>query len=191
MGMVYFLRAEDKDLFKVGITVNDLGQRIASIQTGCPYHLRVYGQINTPFYRNLEREIHQEWSDKRRRGEWFAVTAAEVDALLSRHGVTHNPPFVQLDNGKAQYLYDPESSRLYMRMKDIKRKVSDLYMATLLAATSHIIGVDGDSWIDFDVIIQDLDGDREMVEWKGALIQEAKGFMSDRRETRPLRKVQL
>jgi hypothetical protein len=175
MGIVYFLRAEDKDLFKVGITRNEIWRRIASIQTGCPYELQLYGRIDLPTFQSVERAIHEEWKDRRRRGEWFAVTPDEVNEMLTRHGGQIVPRVVHLTTDRAEYVYDRDAAKLYIRMIDIRRRVSDFYAMTLMA-TGKVISVNGELYADFDLLIDDLKGDTEMVEWRDKLIHDAVVF---------------
>jgi len=178
MGTVYFLRAENKDLFKVGVTRNELSRRIAGIQTGCPYQLHLYGRIDLPTFQSIERAIHDEWKDKRRRGEWFAATAAEVNEVLTRYGGQIVPQVVHLTTDRAEYIYDRDAAKLYIRIADIRRRVSDFY-ATTLVASGRLISVEGELYADFDLLIDDLKGDQEMVAWREKLIKDAISFEID------------
>jgi hypothetical protein len=69
---------------KIGIA-NDPGQRLATLQSGCPLSLKLRYVSGIRFSRTTARELeriaHLALSERRLRGEWFGVdpeTAAKV-----------------------------------------------------------------------------------------------------------------
>jgi len=176
MGIVYFLRAENKDLFKVGITRNDVDKRIGSIQTTCPYELHLYGSVESPAYQAIEREIHQEWKDRRRRGEWFTVGADDVNEMIRRYGGGQSPPLVMLDTDRAEYAYDPESGTLYIRVADVAKR-NKLYAIGLLSLNSTVY-IGGLPYADFSVLMEEWGADDEDRAWREKIVSIAQSHIA-------------
>lgn len=80
---VYFLSCEDHPLVKIGSTTG-LADRIADLQQGCPYELRLLVAIEGDI--TLEKKLHLQFGMHRVRGEWFRLDGglrALIDALLA------------------------------------------------------------------------------------------------------------
>ena len=77
-GYVYFVLVVSGDPFvKVGYSEEQWpAQRVAQLQTGCPYELKLMGIIRPKgqIAKSLEAEIHEDLASDRIRGEWFEVT---------------------------------------------------------------------------------------------------------------------
>jgi len=78
-GYVYLIRA-DNGLFKIGKTGNPKN-RLKSLNTGSPCELRYVSIIKTDNMDDLEERLHYHFSNKRIRGEWFALTDEDVDRI--------------------------------------------------------------------------------------------------------------
>lgn len=65
---VYIVRAGDTDMVKIG-WANDPSDRLAALQCAHYEELHVIRLIDGPAY--LEKWLHQQFSDRRLRGEWF------------------------------------------------------------------------------------------------------------------------
>ena len=89
--LTYILQAEDHDLFKVGHTTTTIDKRIKALQTGCPFRLTVYKTIPSFFPDKLEKVIQGLMRNERKQGEWFAVTAQEIDNVLDAPLLGPNP----------------------------------------------------------------------------------------------------
>lgn len=78
---VYVLRAPD-GLYKIGSSRN-AAARLVTLQTGSPVPLGLILTIPTKqhLHNALERTLHHRLADKRVRGEWFALSPADVDGL--------------------------------------------------------------------------------------------------------------
>jgi len=85
MSVVYFIKVEGKDTFKIGYTDSDAHQRLAAIQTYCPFPVSVYGVIETDEPRQLEQTIHRQFSDSKTSGEWFNIPVETINGLLIGH----------------------------------------------------------------------------------------------------------
>jgi Meiotically up-regulated gene 113 len=82
--VIYFVQAcdplrEDYSPIKIGFTSDpDLRERVAGIQTGNPYPLRVLGVI-AEGTQEQEFALHQRFASRRLQGEWF-----DADKVLRR-----------------------------------------------------------------------------------------------------------
>jgi hypothetical protein len=82
-GVVYFAVAQGSEdargrlLVKIGHTSGEVSARVASLQTGCPHRLVV--ERVSPGSPQVERDIHLALSSRRVHGEWFRLTASEIE----------------------------------------------------------------------------------------------------------------
>lgn len=82
---VYFIQA-DEYLFKIGMTAQNPHKRLASLQTGYPSALTLYGYIETKDAKALEIDLHKRFSGCRLNGEWFSVHCDEINDVLAEYG---------------------------------------------------------------------------------------------------------
>lgn len=83
-GQVYIVRIDDTPFYKIGVTVNRVEQRIASIfGTLCPLEISTIHAIYTNDVYRLESELHRRFNEKRVGGEFFALGAQDVSELVS------------------------------------------------------------------------------------------------------------
>lgn len=83
-GYVYFVKADGRNIFKIGVTKSSPYKRMAGLQSGCPYKVGLYGYL---YYLNRlkwEKRFHKELDRYRLNGEWFEVDEAIVDGIISR-----------------------------------------------------------------------------------------------------------
>ena len=71
-GFVYLLVAGD-ELYKIGTTKKPLKERIAQLQTGNPFPIKVIKSYVSPQYKRIEKYLHNVFKSYRSRnnGEWF------------------------------------------------------------------------------------------------------------------------
>jgi hypothetical protein len=67
---VYVVEAGETGLFKIGYA-KDIQKRLADLQTGCPFKLKLFGTI--PGGRDMERTMHILYKPYRTSGEWFSL----------------------------------------------------------------------------------------------------------------------
>ena len=79
-GTVYFIQGGK--FVKIGYTEQPVATRLAAIQTGCPYPLRVLATVPGDTY--LERDLHRMFSSWRTHGEWFRLSAPGLRQLIAR-----------------------------------------------------------------------------------------------------------
>lgn len=81
---VYVVKGGYKHI-KIGISTN-VRQRLAGIQTGCPFPIKLASQWRTPHARKIEQAAHAALVKYRTTGEWFSIPAtvgvAVVDTLV-------------------------------------------------------------------------------------------------------------
>ena len=73
-GFVYFIGIGEQYVthVKVGFTAGDPERRLAGLQTGCPFKMRLLGFImGCPI---MERELHSVFAEWRCEGEWFVFS---------------------------------------------------------------------------------------------------------------------
>lgn len=77
---VYWLRADDTDLVKVGYA-KDVSARMRTLWTGSPHTFTVLRtELGNRF---LEAALHRHYWPKHHKGEWFKLNAADVAVDLS------------------------------------------------------------------------------------------------------------
>lgn len=86
-GRVYFIQGKPGSPVKIGYTGHDPNKRIAELQTGNPYLLRVI--YSFPGNPSDEKKIHRALASDRLSGEWFECSKRLLTlyATLQRHGL--------------------------------------------------------------------------------------------------------
>lgn len=80
-GYVYLLQDVDvTGFYKIGYT-NNPERRLNKFGVELPFKTQVVDIIRTDDARLLERTLHRRYADKRRKGEWFDLTASEVTEI--------------------------------------------------------------------------------------------------------------
>jgi len=78
MGRVYVLRARETNYWKIGYTTVSVEERLRAIQTGCPFTLEAFWEIETNEARSLETAFHQHLEKHRAQGEWFFLSERDM-----------------------------------------------------------------------------------------------------------------
>jgi len=79
-GWVYLIQAGEHT--KIGIATN-VQARMAALQTGHPQTLELRGTFECADPRRVEMELHELFRPKHVRGEWFALTDADITQALN------------------------------------------------------------------------------------------------------------
>lgn len=89
MPRIYFLvmhdpadPSRDFGLVKVGITDQDVAQRVSELQTGNPFELRCAGTIETSHARQVEHFIHRAHAARMQHREWLRWPRMELEVLF-------------------------------------------------------------------------------------------------------------
>lgn len=91
---IYFVQAETLRFIKIGRAL-DLGDRMKTLQVGCPDRLILLGVIPTDEPRTVEKRLHYRFRDLRHRGEWFSESD-ELLAHIKAHAVDHDAYMTEL-----------------------------------------------------------------------------------------------
>ena len=78
-GYVYLLRAGGR--YKIGQTANPK-KRFRSLTTNSPYPIEIIAMFYLPGYQQTERDLHLKYAERRRHGEWFEFTNAEIVEII-------------------------------------------------------------------------------------------------------------
>lgn len=82
-GYVYFITLGEPAIWvKIGWTKSSPFSRMATLQTGCPYPMRMMGFVLATI--GLEQDLHDVLREARRQGEWFEYTD-RVARILQSH----------------------------------------------------------------------------------------------------------
>lgn len=79
---LYIVQCEGSQFYKVGVSTVTPINRLAGLQVGCPFTLRMPYVFADPSAHRLEREIHIHLKHCHVRGEWFELKPLEVQALI-------------------------------------------------------------------------------------------------------------
>jgi hypothetical protein len=78
----YFAHCAAAGQHKIGFA-HHLQARLAELQTGCPFPLALHRNVTCTAPASYEAQAHAHFAEARRSGEWFEVTAAEIDAYIA------------------------------------------------------------------------------------------------------------
>lgn len=179
MGYVYFIQKENEDIFKIGMTTKSPEKRLASIQTGSPDELILYGSISSSQPAKLEKEIHKKYKNHRIRGEWYSIPVGEVKTFLDNHPDTIKREWIELCQDKnRRFWYRISTDTLYIDLRSLAKKVSQVYFWSLLTTNSIIYFKDGTSAVEYDLIINDWpDLQDHFIKHKNLLLTKARGMV--------------
>lgn len=92
-GYVYFIKNNSSVDIKIGVSYN-INDRMKSYRTAFSGEIFLIGYIYCENYKELEKEIHNLYKDKRISGEWFNVSVNDVrDVLIKYNGKFINSEF--------------------------------------------------------------------------------------------------
>ena len=77
--LVYLLKTQDLDEYKIGFTKGDIKKRLKSLQTGCPSEIIIVNSFESKFATKIESSLHFMWGHFRVSGEWFLFKNNEQD----------------------------------------------------------------------------------------------------------------
>jgi hypothetical protein len=80
-GYVYLLQSP-QGAFKIGKTINPKS-RYQTFKTSLPFKVDYICLIKTNRMSELEKELHQKFTDKRINGEWFSLSSNDVIYIMS------------------------------------------------------------------------------------------------------------
>lgn len=134
MGYLYIIKVEGFEIYKIGIAKTDLnlGQRMASIQTGCPFRITLTACYRCSNYLNLEKLIHYKFKGCRTYGEWFKIDVLqELTDYIYAKGQDIETGYVP-PNRTQKNIAKPETPA--MPRKQPKTKEQEAYCKELLSS---------------------------------------------------------
>lgn len=75
IGYIYVLKVGD--MYKIGKSVSPRG-RIGTLKTACPFEIEVFAVYKTIDLHRTEKMLHDVFSEKRIRGEWFKLDKEDL-----------------------------------------------------------------------------------------------------------------
>ena len=79
--MIYLIKTKGNDFYKIGYTSDSVNKRLKSIQTCCPYKLKVINKINGAM--EQEKILHTLFKEYRTQGEWFKLDKKHLNILVN------------------------------------------------------------------------------------------------------------
>lgn len=95
---VYLIRMGRTKMYKIGKT-NDPQGRLASLQTASPYKLKLSHTFKADNASAAEETLHAKFHGVRLEGEWFKLTDAERDAILSVNEYKEQRFYINMESG--------------------------------------------------------------------------------------------
>lgn len=81
--IVYLICAAN-GLVKIGKT-SDIVRRLNTLNTMSPIDLELLGVVASDCASEIEGALHTKFSDKRIKGEWFALTSSDIDLIWTQY----------------------------------------------------------------------------------------------------------
>jgi len=78
IGFVYLINCKGTNLYKIGISKNNIKIRLSTLQSGCPFELIVSYVCQCKHFALLESELHKRYKKYKHRGEWFKLSESLV-----------------------------------------------------------------------------------------------------------------
>ena len=89
--MIYFMQSDNGQI-KIGYTDGTPEERLKSLQTGCPFLIRILGTIEGDL--GTEKSLHDKFAEDRLAGEWFKPSLKLMRFISDRIPETHPMPEV-------------------------------------------------------------------------------------------------
>lgn len=116
----YFIQQETGGNIKIGFTTQDPKARLANLQTGSAYNLRIVGLLEG----NREKELHKKFSHINTKGEWYKNSEELVDYIRSSTLDGYDEPLVSSpkidEQGYLKYETTKQVWRISPNVKDIE-----------------------------------------------------------------------
>ena len=86
MSCVYFIKHRNMKAVKIGFTQEDNpDKRIRDFEVASPFGIVNLGYIITENAKQLEKKLHELYSDLHIKGEWYELSDDEVYGIIARH----------------------------------------------------------------------------------------------------------
>tara|TARA_R100000654_G_scaffold59512_1_gene86236 strand:+ start:296 stop:793 length:498 start_codon:yes stop_codon:yes gene_type:complete len=78
--MIYLVRAEGTNLYKIGYTKGQVKNRVKGLQTSCPHKLSITKEVEGSL--SKERQLHEIFTENRKEGEWFEFDEKTLEKVF-------------------------------------------------------------------------------------------------------------
>ena len=82
--VVYILKIESENKYKIGYTKRKLEKRIKELQTGCPDVIEPVFSFESKYVTKLESYLHRSYSNKKVEGEWFILEKNDIEEIKQK-----------------------------------------------------------------------------------------------------------
>lgn len=79
--IVYVLKIESENKYKIGYTKRKLEKRLKELQTGCPDVIEPVWYFESKYVTKLESYLHRQFKNKKIEGEWFILEDGDIDII--------------------------------------------------------------------------------------------------------------
>ena len=99
--MIYLIKAEETNLYKIGYTAGKAKDRLKSMQTGCPHKLSVVEEFEGCL--DKERSLHDTFSEYRKQGEWFELDNNTLDKVIEKMSKEDEASIEDIESWRSHY----------------------------------------------------------------------------------------
>lgn len=118
-GHVYIVQMLGTPFYKIGVTTQaDPLKRIKGGETFAPLGLRIVRLIESVYPHKLEKELHADFSLKRKKGEWFELDDEDLKFIQQKYSVSDDK--ISLLISELLPLYKNNKELLYSALKRLK-----------------------------------------------------------------------
>lgn len=78
IGCIYVIKDSKNNLYKIGVTKNNVKDRLSSMQTSNPNKLEIIFEKKIKKYIKVEEFLHVQFNEKNVSGEWFQLNKDEI-----------------------------------------------------------------------------------------------------------------
>tara|TARA_R100000664_G_scaffold10429_2_gene17233 strand:+ start:1183 stop:1680 length:498 start_codon:yes stop_codon:yes gene_type:complete len=78
--MIYLVKAEETNLYKIGYTKGQVKNRVKGLQTSCPHKLSIVKEVDGSL--SKERQLHEIFAENRQQGEWFKFNEKTLEKVF-------------------------------------------------------------------------------------------------------------
>ena len=79
--IVYVLKIESENKYKIGYTKRKLEKRLKELQTGCPDVIEPVWYFESKYVTKLESYLHRQFKNKKIEGERFILEDGDIDII--------------------------------------------------------------------------------------------------------------
>ncbi len=146
--MIYIVQSSE--YVKIGVAKN-IEKRIVSLQTGNQHKLKLIATKETFDDYELEREIHRQYSENRKQGEWFILSERQMVDLIESFKFKQHEEYKISDNfnklvdyyeRSINYTKEKYKIRLEHKIEIETKKIKEFQIKKMREVMSNFISSD-------------------------------------------------